>query len=65
MKIINEAQIKHEYYFNKQIMKIHFSFKDENQKKFIFHLKNKLLGICMFLSKTNNMHIYPKHKQSP
>ena len=53
MKIINEAQ--------KQISLKQTSDKHE---KFIFHMKNKLLGICMFLSKTNNMHTYPKHKKS-
>ena len=38
----------------------------EDHKDFIFRLKkNKLLGICMFLSKTNNMHTYPKHEKSP
>ena len=39
MKVVNKAQNKHEYYFIKQIMKIHFSS------------KNILLGICMIYPK--------------
>ena len=34
-----------------KIMKIYFSYKDEKIIKIHFSSKNKLLGICMFLSK--------------
>ena len=51
MKIVNEAQDKHEYLFIKQIC-----------KSFLFQ-KNKLHGMYD-LSKANNMQTYPKHKKS-
>ena len=55
MKIVNEAQIKHEYYFIKQNMKIHF---------FFYPKKNKLLGICMIYPiLTIHIHI-PNIKES-
>ena len=41
-----------------KIIKIHFSYKDENPKNSFFIFKNKLLGICMiYLKLTICIHI--------
>jgi len=63
MKLNNEAQNDHKSYIYQT-----------NHEKFIFHIKMKIMKIHFFLfnitsrymydlSKTNNMHTYPKHER--